>query len=424
MLVQNLDTTKNPNTNFIQPQYEKACINNIPNTILKHFHIKTKQPNLLAETHNQIETEKANKVILLIVDGFGFDQFVNYHTKNPFLTSLTQVGNVSPLTSVFPSQTTNALTTLNTGLTPQQHGVFEYFFYLKGLGIINSLRFESISGNRKLTEEGYDPSIMFDGKSIHQTLSHEGIGTFTHIQATNILAACSKLIFRGSTMVPALKTSDLIVRLRKNLEETPGSAYFFVHLETLDTIAHEYGPSSYEYQAELATLTYQLKKELVEKLDPTTAKETLLLLTADHGSITVNPNKTSYLNLLPTIMPNLQCGNDDKPILPTGGPRDIFLHVKEEKLVETKRWLTEKLGGKAQIVETAQAAEEGLFGVGAASNEFLERTGNLLILPCGGETVWFENYSSRITFLGQHGGLCEEEMLVPFAAATLGALKR
>jgi hypothetical protein len=123
-------------------------------------------------------------------------------------------------------------------------------------------------------------------------------------------------------------------------------------------------------------------------------------------------------------MMNLQRGIDGNPIMPTGGPRDIFLHVKEEKLQETKAWLMAKLGDKAQIVETAQAVQEGLFGVGGASEEFLERAGNLLILPCGGETVWFEQFTTRITFLGQHGGLCEEEMLVPFSVSRLSDLKK
>ncbi|MCW3998683.1 MAG: alkaline phosphatase family protein [Candidatus Bathyarchaeota archaeon] len=425
MLVQKLATPKNPDTNFIYPQYERACISNIPNTILSHFHIKNSAPNLLADCQGTVDAEKANKVVLLVVDGFGFDQFINHHKQNPFLKGLTEAGEVSPLTSVFPSQTTNALTTLNTGLTPQQHGMLEYFIYLKNIGLINALQFERIGGgNRKLIDEGFDPSLMFNGKSIHQTLSSWGVSSFAHMQAANSSNACSKLIFKGSTMVPSLKTSDTIVRLRKNLEETSGNAYFFVHLDTLDTISHQYGPQSIEYQAELATITYLLQRELVEKLDSSTAKETLLLLTADHGGIESNPNRTIYLNLQPKTMMNLQRGSNGKPIMPTGGPREIFLHIKEDKLQETKAWLMTQLGDRAEIVETAQAVEEGLFGVGAASQDFLDRAGNLLILPCGGETVWFEQFTTRITFMGQHGGLCEEEMLVPFAVSKLDELKK
>ena len=62
--------------------------------------------------------------------------------------------------------------------------------------------------------------------------------------------------------------------------------------------------------------------------------------------------------------------------------------------------------------------------MGVASEGFFERTGNLLILPYGNETIWFENPEGRrLSYLGQHGGLNKQEMLVPFAVANLGKLR-
>jgi Type I phosphodiesterase / nucleotide pyrophosphatase len=209
------------------------------------------------------------------------------------------------------------------------------------------------------------------------------------------------------------------------LEENRGkTAYFFVHLDTLDTISHKYGPESQEYHSELSLITYLLRKDLIQKIDSETAKETLLLVTADHGGLNVDPNETTYLNCLPKAILNLQVEKNRKPILPTGGPREIFLHIKEEKLVETKEWLLQKIGDKAQIIETTEAADQGLFGLGHPSKEFFERTGNLMILPYGNETVWFGRPGEeKINFLGQHGGLSKQEMLVPFAIAGLNSLK-
>ena len=419
---------KTTNSNFVYPQYNKNCISNIPNTILQHLNVQNGNSDAPLEKQiKKVNQGTANKVVLLVVDGFGFNQFLLHYKENRFLTNLTKEGEVFPLTSVYPSQTTNALTTLNTGLTPQQHGLFEYFIYLKEIGIVNALRFERI-GNKnrsKLIEHGYNPDIMFKGENIQQKLNKEGIQTFTHMHLSNSSNACTKLVFEGSTIIPSLKTSDAIVKLRKNLEKNRGSAYFFVHLETLDTISHEYGPQSEEYNAELQSISYLLQKELVEKTSPETAKETLILMTADHGAVDVNPDDTTYLNLESEPMLNLQCEKNRKRILPTGGPRDIFLHVKDQKLAQTKEALTQKIGKKAQIIETQEAIEKGLFGLGQASEEFLERTGNLLILPYERETIWFEGPQGRkISFLGQHGGLNEEEMLVPFAVANLERLKK
>jgi hypothetical protein len=162
----------------------------------------------------------------------------------------------------------------------------------------------------------------------------------------------------------------------------------------------------------------------VQKLESKTAEETLLLVTADHGGLNVKPEETTYLNCLPKAILNMQVGKNRKTILPIGGPRELFLHIKEEKLAETKEWLVQKIGSKAQIIETKEAAEKRLFGLGIPEREVFERTGNLMILPYGNETVWFENSESgKISFLGQHGGLHEEEMLVPFAITKLSDLK-
>ena len=431
MLVQQVQSTeKKTNTPFIYPQYNNNCISKIPNIILNLFEAENEKTKSPFENAIKLHTpERINKVVLVVIDGFGFNQFLNYHKENKFLRNLTIKGEVYPITSVFPSQTTNALTTLNTGLTPQEHGLIEYFIYLKDIGVVNALQFERIGSKLQtnLIDEGFDPSILLllKRKTIHKKLKETGIDTFTHIPASNAFNACSKLIFQGSKIIPSVKTSDSIVRLRKNLEENDGrSAYFFVHIDTLDTISHVYGPESYEYFAELSMITYLLKKELAEKIDTKTAKETLLLLTADHGGLNIDPKETTYLNYLPKAILNLQVGKNRKPIMPTGGPREVFLHIKEEKLSETKKWLSQKIGNKAQIIETREAAEKGLFGLGLASKELFERTGNLMILPYGNETVWFENSENgKINLLGQHGGLNEQEMFVPFAVAGLNSLK-
>jgi hypothetical protein len=149
----------------------------------------------------------------------------------------------------------------------------------------------------------------------------------------------------------------------------------------------------------------------------------LHLVNADHGGVDEKPHETTYLNMLPKLL-NFQVGKNRKPILPLGSYREIFLHIKERKLEETKQWLIQKIGHKAKIIETKEAAETGLFGLGVAGKEILERTGNLMILPYGDQTVWFESSGSRkISYLGQHGGLSEKEMLVPFAIAQLNSLK-
>jgi hypothetical protein len=425
MLTENLPNQAST-SGFVYPQYKTDCISNIPNTVLQLFKTQKDRINSPLTQRLNLDSKNINKVVLLVVDGFGFNKFLASYRQNPFLTNLTEAGTVFPLTSVYPSQTTNALTTLNTGLTPQEHGLFEYFIYLKEAGIVNALRFERLGTKKsKLTEQGFDPHLMYGGGNIQQRLQKEDIKTYTHMNESNAALACTKLVFEDSTVVSAYKNSDAIVKLRKNIEQNSKGAYFFVHLETLDTISHEYGPESQEHNAELEAISFLLQKELVEKLNPQTAQETLLLLTADHGGVQVAPQETIYLSLNSESITNAEIGVHRKKIMPTGSPRDIFLHVKEHKLQETKEALIRSIGKKAQVIETQEALKAGLFGKGKPNADFMSRTGNLLVMPYGTETLWFEHRSGRkINLRGQHGGLAAEEMWVPFAAAKLSDLKK
>jgi hypothetical protein len=412
---------------FLYPCYGENCISNIPGTVLDLFGVKHDRPKLPVDVASVIGEAEADKVVLFVLDGFGFNQFLRCYEDHEFLRRLADRSRVFPLTSIFPSQTTNALTTLNTGLTPQEHGLFEYYIYLKEVdSIVNTLRFEPLGSNRRneLLERGFKPSILFTGKTVQNSLKEAGVESFTHIYASYAYSHYSTLLFADSTFIPSLKSSDLIVTLKKKLEQTKGPAYFFVHLSNLDTIAHEYGPNSYEYSAELSAISYLLNKELIQKIDVETAKQTLLLMTSDHGEVTIVPEDTTYLNGFNDVIGNLEQGRTGKTILPTGSARDVFLHVKEEKLSETKELLTDKIGGKAKVVEIEEALDKGLFGRGEVASEFLDRAGNLLILPYGNETVWFEHFPDiRYNPVGQHGGLNEEEMLVPLAVTKLSDLK-
>jgi cold shock CspA family protein len=110
--------------------------------------------------------------------------------------------------------------------------------------------------------------------------------------------------------------------------------------------------------------------------------------------------------------------------LPSGGPRDVFLHIQEEKLAQTKELLTKELGKKAAIIETQEVIEQGLFGIGKAAEVFCERAGNLMVLPFANQTVWFEfSQGRKLELWGHHGGLSREEMVVPFGLAKLSSLK-
>ncbi|HSW72452.1 MAG TPA: hypothetical protein VLG44_03475 [Chlamydiales bacterium] len=133
---------------------------------------------------------------------------------------------------------------------------------------------------------------------------------------------------------------------------------------------------------------------------------------ADHGLITVHPEKTFYLNQeIPQIKKNFLIGADQKPLAPAGSCRDFFLHIQDEKLHETKEILDKFLSEKAEVYFTHDLIKEGLFGNKGTTQAFLNRVGNLVILPKRSEAVWwYEKNRFAQGFLASHGGLTKEEM--------------
>lgn len=412
---------------FLFPFYDQYCFSEIPSGILKFFGIKTEKKFISKLAPEKNEFEETNKIILLLIDGFGFNQWLRYYNDHEFFFKLSQEGNFSPITTVFPSTTANAITTINTGLTPQEHALPEWFVYFKEIDqIINTIHFKPLGSQKddELLDMGVNPNILYNGKTFYQKLNEENIQTYTFIDESMANSIYSKIIFKGSTIESALNNSHLLMKLRKHLEKTEGPAYYYIYLGNLDSVAHKYGPHTEEYKTELSLLNYMLKKELIEKMKRKIAKETLIMVTSDHGQLNIDPKKTKYLNNSKKLQKNFKKSQNNKTILPTGSPRDIFLHIKPDKIQETYELLSKELGEKAKIMETKKAIKEGLFGTGKPKEEFYERAGDLLILPKGNHTIWYKHPSGRaFDLLGFHGGLNSEEMLVPYAISKLSKLK-
>jgi predicted AlkP superfamily pyrophosphatase or phosphodiesterase len=412
---------------FIYPFYEKYCFSNISSTILNFFGIKSNKPILPPELHkDKLEIENSSKVILLLIDGLGYKQWLGCYKNYKFFEIFTQNGIVAPITTVFPSSTAAALTTINTGLTPQQHALLEWFLYFKEIDmIIKTLPFEPLYDKDRniFSKIKADQKILFKGTTIYQTLKRAGIKSFTFINENYANSTYSKLVYKGSSTIPFINSSDLVVRLRKTLELEKGPAYFYVYIDYVDSLEHKYGNYTEEYYAEISVLSFLLKKELLEKIDKKVAKETLFLITADHGQLNILPQETVYLNKFKKVVNSFQKSKRNKPILPTGSPRDVFLHIKQDRLEEIYSFLSKKLREKAKVVKTEEAIKMNLFGIDKPSKEFYDRVGNLLILPYKNNTVWYQHIKGRkFNLLGHHGGLTKDEMLVPFAISKLSNL--
>jgi Type I phosphodiesterase / nucleotide pyrophosphatase len=412
----------------LYPRYESYCLSKIPSAVLALLGIPQPDHALLKFVQETVAHRRYPlKVVVLLIDGFGWHQWLRYAERYDFFNHLTARGVVAPITTVFPSTTAAALTTVHSGLTPQEHGLPEWWVYFDELDTIAAtLPFTPLGtrGRDRLLAAGVKPSILFRGKTIYQQLAKAGVPSFTFIRDAYAFSAYSSVVHKGSVTVPFINSSDLLVNLRQKIVEVSGPAYFFVYWDAVDAIAHTYGPHTEQYHAELGGFSYLLQRELIGRIPEHVAADILLLVTADHGHINATPRQTLYLNRYPRLVRSLDVSHAGQRILPWGSPRDVFLRVQEESLAETAAWLAKRLAGKATVMTTAQALQRQLFGIGKIHKRFKHRVGNLLILPTRDHLIWFEHLKGKkFTLRGVHGGLRPDEVLIPLAAVNLAALQ-
>jgi len=121
-------------------------------------------------------TERARKrVAVLLLDAFG-RRFLERHAEHPFLRRLA----VTELTTQFPSSTTAHVTTMHTGRSVGEHGLYDWNVYEPALdAIVTPLRF-SFAGDGEpgtLAAAGLAPEALLDGDTLYRRLAAAGIGS-------------------------------------------------------------------------------------------------------------------------------------------------------------------------------------------------------------------------------------------------------
>lgn len=401
------------NYGFTLPDYQGGCIANLPGTILSLFGLSSgltplRQRNLAAYR------QKFSKVFLFWLDGLGYDRYQKILPQLPFFRRLQPA---LPLTSTFPSTTAAVSNSLCTGLTPAQHGLFEWTLYLPEIDQrIKTLPFQNESTGQIL-DGAYPARVLLSRETVFQKLARRQIPSFCFLSHKYAFTAYSSVAHAGSEIVPFLNFSDLSIALIHQLNTSSG--FFFAYWDQLDTLSHFYGPDSEACFQETLAFDFYLH-QIFQNLTPETKKETLFIFVTDHGQIACDSRQAIHLEQDPLLMDSLALDQKGQPLLPCGGHRDPFLHLKKEKIAACQKHLAQKFKNHVLAVKPEDLLAANLFGAKTTPPKFRSRLGNLILLPLQNQSfVW----NPQKTYQGQHGGLSREEMLVPLILQPLSKVK-
>lgn len=413
------------NDHFTQPAYGAGyCFSRIPQFI---HHLLTGDgehafpPDVLAGLPHRYD-----KVVLLYIDAFGWRFFEQFMDHFPFLKRFAEKGVASKITAQFPSTTAAHLTAIHLGLPVGQSGIYEWFYYEPLLDrliapLIFSYAGDKEEGTIKLPE-GIGLKPFFPEPNVYEKLSAVGVKSYVFQSSAYNQGGFANLALAGAERRGFKTMSEGLLNLAEAVVAEKDKAYFFYYFDPIDTIGHRYSPSSRQFAAEVETFMSAAERLLHDTLSDR-VKNTLLLLTADHGQVDVSPQTTIYLNHhIPEIAQHIRTDGEGRLLTPAGSARDLFLYLKEGHVDEVYDLLTRHpvFAGKAEIYRVQELVERGFFGE-AVSDSFRQRIADLVILPYEHETVWwYEKDRFVMELYGHHGGLTPAEMEIPLLALSLG----
>lgn len=414
---------KKINGEIILPDYGGFCLSEIPRLVETLFGVRKEGGRPLISWCMRHIHSAPQVVILFLFDGFGFRQWQSPSHRFSLLEQLSERGAVTPIHAAFPPTTAASLTSLHTGLTPAAHGLLEWHAFMPSLGlVIKPLVFSPIDDEKtdSLTAYGVSPTVLFQGETIYERLHRSGISSYALVPSSFMHGAYSSVAYNGAHLIGYKHASDLAVNLRDAVEGVDRPAYFFVYWDGVDAMSHKYGPSSDQCFAEINSVTYILEAEFFRRLQKRSAHNAVCMMTADHGAVGVESDRTVYLNDFLPVVENFGVGRNGRQIPPWGSPRAVFLKIREEAQDKVQHFLRNTLKDNAIIMRSRDVLEHGLFGKGIAHPELEERVGDLIIFPKENHTVWYQYPNKKKSKKrGMHGGISKDELTVPFLIGNL-----
>ena len=363
--------------------------------------LKPNYKNSILQIKELILNSKRKKTLLVIIDAFGYS-ILKEVLKDKEVKNILKKFKIEKISSVFPTTTTAALTSIFSGEAPGKHGLYEWEMYSDKIKMeFKPLKFEAVDEKKQKKFEKIATKKLIKHKNFMKELSKKKIKVY-QILPKEIIN--SNFNFRGGIKIPYRNLVEAIVKTKHAIINEQRKSFFYLYFPQYDESEHTNGP----YQEESIKVVREIIKLLNEEIFG--IKGLGVIISADHGctkikkEIKLENKKWFWKDVWKNLKPC--CG---RKILPVGSPRDIFLHVKENKVNNVIETLKKKIGKYAEIYKTDYLIKEGLFGE-KVSRQFKKDIGNVTILPKEGIIITFYRDAR---FKGFHGGLSKEEIFVP-----------
>ena len=402
---------------LVYPDYNGLSILNLPPSICSWLGVPRLGTKPLSPELYALLGESFRQIGVVLMDGLSFLRFRRWMEAGslPVWERLAQAGLLAPLTSIAPSTTSAALTSLWTSSSAAEHGIVGYEMWLKEYGIvINSILHSPISyqgDTGSLRRAGFNPQDFLGLPTLGAHLVRQGIQSFAFQHHSIARSGLSQMLFQDVTAYSFSTLADLWVNLRQAFENHAHEQnLFWVYWGEIDHFSHLYGPDDERTFEEFVNFSIAFERLFLDRLSLEARQDSLLILLADHGQIPSQPDPYYDLSNHPGLSRRLH-------ILPTGENRLMSLFIRPGQVEAVREYIQQTWPNQFVLMDPTYAVEAGLFGPGEAHPRLGDRLGDLIVAAKGEAYMWWGNKEDHL--YGRHGGLSADEMIVPFLAVRL-----
>lgn len=396
---------------FIAPDYSGRSIANVPATVAAIAGVSIDallplQPHLW-----QPVAQNVNRVVVLILDAFGWNLLQAY--RNDLAPVLDQATILEPITSIFPSTTSAALSSLWTGFPPTGHGLMGLHQFLPeyaaGTQMISFTPVFDLIPDA-LIHAGLDLEKFLQVPGAAEQLAAQGIPTYAFKGREIVDSALSQMHGRGvASSFGAFSFADMLVQMGDLLHEKAGEPlYACGYWPTIDTLSHFRNWTGTAVKAELISLFQQINTSFLQQLTARAKAGTAFFIVADHGQTTMARDQMLHIEDHPQLMRDLL-------MRPMGDPRVAYLYTRQGRQTAVLDYFASNLADLAIALPVDEALATGWFGPTPISPVVRDRMGDVVVIMRDQAIVYNNDDQFLVDhFHAGHGGLTRDEMQVPW----------
>ncbi|HEY45176.1 MAG: hypothetical protein AMJ88_08855 [Anaerolineae bacterium SM23_ 63] len=401
----------------IHPAYDGLSILNLPASLCHWLGASGPPHPRLDIPELDAMVEGIKQVIVVLIDAVSHDRFRGWIAgMAKELDAESDRCLLAPLTSVVPSTTSSALTTIWTGRSPAEHGILGYEIFLKEYGLVANMithapmAFEGPGGS--LYNAGFQPETALPVPMLGKYLTSADVEGHAFLHYSIGRSGLSRMHYAGVEKHMFSGLADLWIGVRDLAQSSlENPRLIWVYYGAVDGVSHRYGPNSERARGEFITFIQAMLQNFIGDLSPVTRRQTLLLILTDHGQIPTARDPRYELHMHPDLVGSLH-------LLPTGENRLLYLYPRPGRVKQVIEYFEHTWPQCFNLVPSEKALKMGLFGPGTPAMEARDRLGDLIAVSQGDAYLWWAAKENPL--LGRHGGLSPEEMLVPLMAVRLG----